>query len=289
MYKLALFIILLSFLSVAFFSPEPAMATPITVLPEEEPADVRLDPTPVLSFEALPRTKLPETPVQMYIMRGHDSRFKLFFIDITYGYDLVDFEYYGAWCLQKNKKIRRNSMHQVTLHDCYDPNVPPQFRNVDWNRINYIINHKQGPKYAIQEAIWHFSGTGSKHLSEEAVELIDEANEKGTDYKPGAGELLAIICQPESGQAVFIEYLIPKSEPFEVAPAFYAPMAAPVVAAPSYLGFLALAPLLAIPAFIPPDSPPPEYPPPPPPSVPEPSSLALLASALAAFAVFKRK
>ena len=93
----------------------------------------------------------------MFIRWGTDSRFELFFLDVRYGYDLVDFESYKAWCLAKHKPIRRNAIHKVRLYNCYDPNLPPEFKAMEWNQINYIINHKSGSKKDIQQAIWHFA------------------------------------------------------------------------------------------------------------------------------------
>ncbi len=286
MFKRPIFILLIG-LSVALLHFGPVAATPIPApSPEIESTSPPVDLAAVVSMDVPPRTKIPETPVNMYIMKGHNSRFKLFFTDIQYGYDLVDFEYYDAWCLQKNKRLRRNTMHLVTLYDSYDPNIPPEFRAMDMNRINYVINHKEGfSKAAVQDAVWHYSGTLSKPVGHEAARLIDEADEKGKDFKPAEGELLGIISIPEKGQTVLLEYLIPKSE-FAVAPAFFVPPAAAVPAATfSWLPLLALTPLPFIPLI--PDNPPTPPPTPPPPPVPEPSSLILLGSALVAIAVLR--
>ena len=46
-----------------------------------------------------PSAKIPDSPVQMFIRRGPNGRFELFFIDVKYGYDLADFQFYKAWCL----------------------------------------------------------------------------------------------------------------------------------------------------------------------------------------------
>ncbi len=126
----------------------------------------------------------------MFIRQGPNSRFELFFIDVRYGYDLVDFEFYKSWCLQKDKPIRRNAIHKIRLYNCYDPNLPPEFRGMEWNQINYIVNHKKGSKEAIQQAIWHFTYSGKpQKLSAEAAQLVEEANLKGKDYIPAEGEL----------------------------------------------------------------------------------------------------
>jgi hypothetical protein len=213
----------------------------------------------------------------------------LFFLNIRYGYDLVDFEFYKAWCLAKNKPIRRNAIHRVRLYNCYDPNLPLEFRGMEWNKINYIVNHKRGSKKVIQDAIWHFAD--SKHqktLGVEATQLVEEANLKGKDYIPAEGEILAVICQNVGNkQPVFIEYIIPAA----IIPE------APVIAAPPEIaaatGFyippwLALIPLAAIIPFVIPSGPSPSPPSPPPPPVPEPSILLLLAGGVAGILLSRR-
>lgn len=268
-------IFLLILLLVQSLALSRAGADSIRVLPAEQDEATQVDFAVPTQVESVPRPKIPEYPVHVYIKNGQQSRFELFFLDVKYDYDLVDFETYTAWCLQKNKKIRRNAMHEVRLYNCYGDNVPEQFKNTDWNRINYIINHKSGSKSAIQDAIWSLSDRSDRPLSEESARILEEASQKGKDFRPSEGELLAIICYPEGKQPVFIEYLIPKSETFDVAPAFFAPPLAVAAAMPN---LLPLAPLLAVPVvpFIP-NSPPVN--PPTPPSVPEPAALLLLAIA----------
>jgi hypothetical protein len=219
----------------------------------------------------------------MYIRDGTESRFEIYFIDARYGYDVVDFEFYRAWCLLKDKPIRRNAIHKVTLYSSYDPNLPPEFKGTGWNQINYIINHKQGSKADIQQAIWYFTnGPKPAKYSAEATRLIEEANLQGKDYIPGEGELMAVVLVPASQkQPAFIEYMVPKAVTFEVAPAVFAPAVA--AAAGPALAPLALLPLAFIPAFFHHG---PSPPPPPPPPVPEPSAAPLLAIGLACLLAF---
>ena len=127
------------------------------------------------------------------------------------GYDLVDFEFYKAWCLAKGKPIRRNAIYKIRLYKCYDPDIPPEFRHMGWNQINHVINHKSESKEAVQQAICHFTDSEKPmSLGREASQLVEEANLKGKDYKPADGELEAIVCLPDKKkQPVFIEHKIP--------------------------------------------------------------------------------
>ncbi|MCE5241650.1 MAG: hypothetical protein ABFD98_00995 [Syntrophobacteraceae bacterium] len=195
--------------------------------------------------------KIPPTTVHMFLRQGPESRFEIFFTDVRYDTDLVDFEFYQAWCLEKDKPIRRNAIHKVKLHNCYDPALPPAFRHMDWNRINYIINHKRGSKEAVQLAIWYFTnGEQPISLNEEAALLVEEAFLKGKSYVPTAGELIAIICQPdERKQPLFLVFKIPEP-PLEVASDIFIPPIPPVVGA-SFPFALAAIPLVPVVPLIP--------------------------------------
>lgn len=264
----------------------PARADPVNVLPVDWNEAQLADFASPVQTENIPRAKIPEYPVTMYLKNGQQSRFELFFLDVRYDYDLVDFETYHAWCLQKSKKIRRNAMHRVQLYNCYDENIPEQFKNTEWNRINYIINHKNGSKSAIQEAIWALADKADRAVSQEAARILEEAAREGKNFRPSEGDLLAIICYPEEKQPVFIEYLIPKSDTFDVAPAFFTPALGVLPAAMPNL--LPLVPLLAVPAVpLIPSGPSPPGGPTPPPSVPEPAVPLLMGSALVCFAVWR--
>jgi len=251
-------------------------AVPIAVFPVEQNETPPVDIALPVQTENVPRAKIPESPVHMYIKNGQESRFEVFFLDVKYDYDLVDFETYKAWCLQKRQPIRRDAMHEVMLYNCYDSNIPEQFKRTDWNQINYIINHKNGSKEVTQEAIWALCDGGNAPESQEAVQLLNEAALKGRDFRPAEGDLLGVIGYAKGKQPVLIEFLVPKSEVFDVAPAFFEPALAALPAASPSL--LPLAPLAVVPAipFIPPGPPP--SPPPSPPSVPEPVTFFLFGS-----------
>jgi len=269
---------------IMILSSTSGLAVPIESVPQ--PEIIGSDQTAAAAVQVPPRAKIPDSPVHMFIRQGSDSRFELFFLDVRYGYDLVDFEFYKAWCLQNSKPIRRNAMHKIRLYNCYDPDLPPELKGIEWNQINYIINHKRGSKEAIQQAIWHFTNGGrSITLKGEAAEIVEEANLKGSDYKPADGEFIAVVCLPdEKKQPVFIEYKIPEAAPLDVAPAVFVPPMAPAGAGMIFPAWIPLLPIIPIVPLIPsgPDSPPS---PPTTPVVPEPCSFLLLASGIAGIAV----
>lgn len=277
-------------LALVLFLAVPAGAS--TSAPEWDGA--ALDSSRPEAASDAPRIKIPSSPVHMFIRSGQQSRFELFFLDVKYDYDLVDFEFYKAWCLERGKAIRRNAQHSVKLYSCYDPDLPEQFRAIPWNPINYIINHKRGSKKVIQQAIWYVVENGRAPAGEEARELAGEALEKGGDFKPSDGQLMAVVCHAEGKQLVFLELAVPDQPEPEAAPvAAGAP--APVAGGGGFPFFLA--PVAAIPV-IPflangssddPSSPhKPPTPPPTPHPVPEPGTLFLLGSGIGLIGVARK-
>jgi len=161
----------------------------------------------------------------MFLKRGEQSRFELFFLDVKYGFDLRDFEFYNAWCLEKDKKIRTNALHQVRLYRHDDPDLPPKFKAMPWDQIHYLINHRDGAKTVIQDAIWYLADHHQHHrpLSPEARQLIEQAALRGRGFRPAEGQLAAIICLVAGQQTVFIEVALPEAAEVEAFPVGFAP------------------------------------------------------------------
>jgi hypothetical protein len=295
-------------LSVFVAGLNAARAVPITAVPEEQATAPGLYSALPETAKVTPRANIPEEPVHMFIRYGERSRFELFFLDVQYDYDVVDFEFYDAWCLERNKKIATNAVHQVKLYNVYDEDLPPEFRAMPWNQINYIINHKEESKAVTQDAIWYLTDQHRKPVSPEAMKLIEKAERNGRDFQPGEGQLLAIICRAAGKQPVFIEFRLPAAVVVEAFPVSYAPppMAPEVAGLPNWLP-LALLPM--VPPFfltggssepplepLPPDiipgttpdiEPPPPINPPPQP-IPEPASVIMIGSGLAGIYVSRK-
>lgn len=168
---------------------------------------------------------IPKFPVEMFVREGKTSHFELFFLNVKYGYDLRDFEFYKAWCLRKGAPLPGHTVHTVRLFCSFDPKLPPEFKRMRWHRINYLINHAKGSRKDMQLAIWRLAGCCSTmQLTPGARRLLREAELKGKGYKPGAGDLLAIVLQPLTReQPLFIEYKVPASVPPVVKQAIFTP------------------------------------------------------------------
>ncbi|MHC1725246.1 MAG: hypothetical protein AB9866_04410 [Syntrophobacteraceae bacterium] len=277
-------ILTIVFFLVVFFTGK-GWATPVSVedntILEIKP-DVSNSEPP--KADTLPTAKIPNRPALMYVKKGINSRFEIFFLDLKYDYDLVDFEYYRAWCLDKNKKLKRNTIHYVRLYNTYEHGIPADVKIINWNQINFIINQKNVSKSVIQEAIWHLTNNKNK-LSIEAQQLVKEAEDKGKDYVPGEGDLLGIICYPDRLQPILLEYTIPpKAATFDVAPAFFEPPLAV-----SGAGVVPpIVPPIIPPIIIPPNTPEPYNPPDKPKPVSEPCTILLLGGGLAAYFALKK-
>jgi hypothetical protein len=226
----------------------------------------------------------------MYVREGKTSRFELFFLNVKYGYDLSDFQFYNAWCLRRGAPLPGQTIHVVRLYNSSDPNLPPAFKAMGWRRITYVINHRQGAtKEDVQQAIWRLAKSpGLKTITPRAARLIAEANRKAKDYTPATGDLVPVLClSTGEEQPLFIEYRVPPASPPQVKGAFFAAPLALVGGAGGAVG-LPIVPAAAL-AALPFGGGSSSHSSQPPATVPEPSSLLLMAAALGLLLPLTRK
>ncbi len=133
---------------------------------------------------------VPSTTVQMTVVYGSDSYFDTTLSGVPPGFDVHNGVYAG-WCVDRSVTMKRGVSHDVTL---YSSISPPVLTGINWVAINYILNHKQGTRLDVQDAIWHFTDNFSP-ISATAQEMVDAAN-ANPNYDPLTGEILAIICLP---------------------------------------------------------------------------------------------
>ena len=105
--------------------------------------------------------------------------------------------------------------YTATMYSSFDPDLEtkcPICYDEDWDKVNYIINnkHPSATRLEIQAAIWCFIDSGNCTLSSPiAQQMITQANLYGNNFKPLAGQLLAIIIKPDYAtskrQLTFIE------------------------------------------------------------------------------------
>lgn len=163
-----------------------------------------------------PCPSLPTDPVNVkYTMHGPNSMFTITLWGLGSGFDITDGQYAG-WCIEDNG---RANFTPATLHCSYASPLPGNLGSVAWDKINYLLNHKQGTWQEVQAAIWIIVW-GSSHpsypVTPVAQAMIDDANANGGGFMPGSGQTVAILVYPGDGgigplgyQDVIIEISIP--------------------------------------------------------------------------------
>ena len=136
-----------------------------------------------------------------HLMPGGNSFFDITLsgIDSGQGHDIVDGTYLG-WCIEDNH--RENTTAPVQLFSSCDPSLPGNL-GLDphtWNWVNYILNHKQGDKKDVQDALWLITlWDPTKVPTATALDMVNEAMVHGSDFCPGPGQVVAIILYTGDG------------------------------------------------------------------------------------------
>ena len=125
---------------------------------------------------------------------------------------------YPGWCVDYAGGLTTNAVYKPAfLYLSHGP-LPPQLQNPNWDRVNYILNHKQGDSFDLQAAIWHFIGgpipdidTRFVPLSSIAANIIADATANGAGFVPGPGEISAIVLDlGTDAQTNIIEVVCPR-------------------------------------------------------------------------------
>jgi hypothetical protein len=170
----------------------------------------------VLALVSVASAALPASVEATLTFPGTNSYFD---VDVTDGgnFDLPNMDYYG-WCA--DSKINGQDGVPSAAYTPYDSRgTLPPMHTVDWNKVNYIINHKNGAsKAAIQQAIWNYDNgriawsEGGSYSESEVQALIDDAEANGENYVPeNPGEYYSVILwKSRTAQPLFIEVPIPE-------------------------------------------------------------------------------
>ncbi len=149
-----------------------------------------------MDYDCCSLIKLPSDFVTMVIGPGTDSHFIMTLSNVPPGYDVSNGDY-PAWCNQRGVKMSYGVLRCITFYCSYDPNLPEVWQDDDWDKVNYVINHKHGEMMDVQEAIWYFTGDRPAE-GPLAKEMIEEANRSGEGFCPKPGEAMIVIV--DSGQ-----------------------------------------------------------------------------------------
>jgi SdrD B-like domain/PKD domain len=151
-----------------------------------------------ITVAAEPTVRLPTSTITMKAVNGSISWFDMTLSDVPDGFDITNGIHQG-WCVEIGVNMTRNVNHQVRLYSSYDPAMPTTFRDANWNKINYVINHKQGDRKSIQQVIWWFANKDPIAPTDtDALAMRDEADANPT-FVPSADQKLAILVNVVSG------------------------------------------------------------------------------------------
>jgi hypothetical protein len=159
--------------------------------------------------------RLPADFVTMVAVYGNNSYFDIALSDIPEGYDIINGAYHG-WCVQENIKMTQHVNHTVRLYSCYDPSLPFEYQNNHWDKINYLLNHKQGSLDSIQQAIWYYTDDKECFSDPDAWAMVLNAEQHGAGFIPAIGQLLAVPIEGiPTIQLTFLETTIPAPSTLE--------------------------------------------------------------------------
>jgi len=168
---------------------------------------------------------LPQVPVTLTVYDNQvTSYFNSVLSNVPAGFDVTDGTYPG-WCIQVDVTIDRGVGYQVMLYSSYDPAMPGYLQDDDWDKVNYILNNRNG--YAedyVSIAIWYFINevpANSEDLNYLSKELVDAANAYG-EYMPPCDGVIAVIADPGEGiQRSIFELTIEEERYTGLTPGFW--------------------------------------------------------------------
>jgi hypothetical protein len=142
---------------------------------------------------------LPSTPVILEVsFPGTESYFNTTLSDVPSGYDVTNGTYLG-WCVDTSAIMAPSpATHEVTLYSSINP--PGTLTTEKWDMVNYILNHKQGTAYDIQQAIWYFIDIDGNYTPTGTVAwtMVNDALANGTGFVAAPDQITAVICFPET-------------------------------------------------------------------------------------------
>lgn len=161
-------------------------ATVLLLLISIIPQAIATIPTPTL--------QLPSQPISIIVFDGSSTYFDIDVSDVPPDHDIQD-GWYEGWCADWGVTMPRGEMLTVRLYNSYSPSLPTSVRYKNWEKINYILNHRAGVgKTDVQNAFWHIlCNAPYSTLSEKAKQLVDTAQD---GFIPQPGDLIAIVAQP---------------------------------------------------------------------------------------------
>ena len=161
--------------------------------------------------------KLPGTYIQMNVVDGAFSYFQTTLSRVMESDLWVANGSYIGWCADHATEMPRSTDIDIFLYSSLNP-PRIDFSGVNltdqrWDMVNYILNHKQGDRIDVQNALWHFVDIGDNFnttLSATSLAIIADAQANGNGFIPSPGQIVAVIVIPrdlalQTAQLSFIE------------------------------------------------------------------------------------
>jgi len=131
--------------------------------------------------------------------------------NIGEGHDIQNGSWPG-WCADSTVYITAGREYEASVYSSYSQNLPSYISDDEqWDYVNYILNHKpEGVTWQeIQAAIWYFTDEDPDYQGYDTLlvyEIIDDALASGAGFRPGPGQVGAVILAVDEGtQLVFME------------------------------------------------------------------------------------
>lgn len=165
----------------------------------------------VTATENTPPVRLPPGNVTMLARDSQQSWFDMTLSDVPVGFDVVN-GLYSGWCAQNGVMMTRGVSHTVILYSSYDSHMPESFQCGNWDKVNYILNNKQGGRESIEKVIWYYTCANVYPTDPDAQAMIADADAHGTGFIPQRGQIIAILIDGiPTIQRTFFELTIPVS------------------------------------------------------------------------------
>ncbi|MGD0160791.1 MAG: hypothetical protein ABSB89_10915 [Candidatus Bathyarchaeia archaeon] len=161
-----------------------------------------------------PTLNLPPNPVDVIVQNDTTSYFVTTLSNVPGGYDVTNGPYSG-WCIDHNITMTRNETFVALLYSSLNP-PPGNYSDIQWDKVNYILNNKLANFTETQDAIWNFvnnTSTNFQSLDPNETALVNASYEYGTGFVPSPGQSVAVIVFPQSSgsfQDSIIEATMPQ-------------------------------------------------------------------------------
>jgi hypothetical protein len=136
---------------------------------------------------------LPSSHVTIEAFDSTISYFETKLTDVPSGYDVTNRTYPG-WCIDQSAEMERSpTTHSVLLYSSLSP--PGGLVDMEWDKVNYVLNHKQGGPQDVQQAIWDFINMNGGYSAETdlAQAMVAEAEASGTGFIPEDTQVMMIV------------------------------------------------------------------------------------------------